>query len=155
MKPEEIHHIGYIVKNLDEALLSFEKLCGFKTDVVYEFAPLNAWNHGEKVDGIVLKIAMIEVSKGESVSRIELIEPLKGVSYHKEIVDEGKEGINHICFSVSNYDEYKEAFLNEGCEILFEAETEDELFGYRRCMYAEDKTKGLVLEIKEEPYFRK
>lgn len=56
--------------------------------------------------------------------------------------------VNHICYDVKDYDSWHEFFEKQGMQLSFEAEVNDEQFGYRRCFYVEDPETGMVIEIK-------
>ena len=147
-----IHHSGYIVKDMDVTLEKLINNYGLIADEVYAFVPNHAWVCGKEVSDYELKIAMIKVGCDNI---LEIIQPVKGDGVHQQFLFFGKEGIHHICFSVNDYDEWHEFFEHNDLPIIFEAEVEDDRFGYRRCFYSEDKDIGMMIEIKEEPYFRK
>lgn len=147
-----LHHVGFVVKDLDAAIDYFETLYGLKAGVPYIFKPTRVWSYGEEVENYALKISMISMDNG---SAIELIQPVEGKGVHRDFVDAGNSGMHHICFSVDDYDHWRKHFADSHAEIIFESETEDALNGYRRCFYAKDKTVEMIYEIKENPYFRK
>lgn len=151
LKEYGLHHVGFIVKNLEEAIQYFEEIYGLKADTPYVFEPGKAWSYGREIEKYALKISMIRMDNG---SLIELIQPVEGQGVHQEFIDAGNSGMHHICFSVDDYDHWRDYFANNHAEIIFESETEDELNGYRRCFYAKDRTVEMVYEIKENPYFR-
>lgn len=152
LKEYGLHHVGFIVKDLDKTIEYFKKVYGLEAGVPYVFEPNHVWSYGQEVDKYALKISMITMDNG---SIIELIQPMEGKGVHKDFVDAGNNGMHHICFSVDDYDHWREYFENNHAEIIFESETEDKLNGYRRCFYAKDMTVEMVYEIKENPYFRK
>lgn len=146
-----VHHTGYVIKNLETTLDYLEKEYGLIADEPYYFRPDKAWVNGKEAGEYVLKIAMVKTGDG---SILEFIEPIEGEGIHKQFLDSGKCGIQHVCFSVKDYDRWHAFFKDKDADIVFEAEVEDERFGYRRCFYAEDRLTGTMFEIKEEPYFR-
>lgn len=147
-----LHHVGFVVKDMEATAGEIKAMYGVEVPIPYEFSPTRAWSYGEEVFDYKLKIAMISFNSG---SMIELIEPISGEGVHKNFVESGHSGLHHICFCVEDYDYWHQHFKNRNNVFLFESETEDDLNGYRRCFYAEDKTIGTVYEIKEKPYFRK
>ena len=151
----KIHHVGYIVADLEAARKHLAEEYGLVSDEPYEFRPDRAWVCGKETEEYVLRIAMVKTGNAENGGIMELIEPVKGNGIHRQFLEEGKSGIQHICFSVKDYDTWHAFFKEKDAEIVFEAEVEDDRFGYRRCFYAEDKMTGTMFEIKEEPYFRK
>jgi len=151
LKEIGLHHVGFVVADLDKAIERFEKLYGLPGGTPYEFRPGKVWSYGEEVDNYCLRISMIGLDDG---SFIELIQPVSGKGVHQDFVDAGNNGMHHIAFSVDNYDYWHDYFKENNAKFVFEAETEDELNGYRRCFYAEDSEAGMIYEIKENPYFR-
>lgn len=146
-----LHHVGFVVKDADETVKRFEEIYGIKSSPAYEFRPTRVWSYGREVEDYCLKIAMITMNNG---SIIEIIQPVSGEGVHRDFIEAGHEGQHHICFSVDDYDHWKEYFSEKDANVVFESETEDQLNGYRRCFYAEDKKVGMIYEIKENPYFR-
>ena len=148
-----LHHVVYVVKDLEATIASLEKTVGELSYQKYAFKPMKAFCDGVEIPNYELKIAMVAI-EGKQTS-MEIIEPVS-VGYHMDFVKRTEHGgINHICFAVDgNYDEIRTEFENSGARFVFESETEDDVIGYRRCFYAED-TLGNVVEIKENPYFRK
>jgi len=148
-----IHHVGFIVKDLDETINHFNNFYGINNFKVYEFSPNSVWSYGRKVvSEYKLKIAMGYLDSKNCA--IEIIQPLIGDGVHRDFIESGHNGLHHICFSVDEFDFWKEYFNNKGAEFIFESETEDEINGYRRCFYAKDKETDMIFEIKENPYFK-
>ena len=146
-----LHHVGFVVPDVDAAKKYFQDTFGLDAPPSYSFIPNKVISYGEPEAEYELKICMITMDNG---SAIELIEPLKGNGVHQRFVDGGGNGMHHICFSVDDYDYWRQHFAGKGAEIVFESETEDDTWGYRRCFYANDTSVGMVFEIKENPYFR-
>lgn len=151
LKEIGLHHVGFIVPNLEDAIKRFEMLYGLPAGKPYEFRPGKAWSYGREVEGYCLGIAMVAMDDG---SLIELIQPISGEGVHNDFIKSGNRGMHHIAFSVDNYDYWHEYFKEKDADFIFESETEDEINGYRRCFYARDKEIGMIYEIKENPYFR-
>lgn len=147
-----LHHVGFVVKDLDSTAAQMKKLYGINVPAPYYFSPSKAWSYGKEVPDYKLKITMVTLGTG---TLIELIQPVSGEGVHKEFIDAGNNGLHHICFCVDDYDYWYGEFQKQNVEFVFESETEDEINGFRRCFYAEDKIIGTIYEIKEKPYFRK
>lgn len=145
-----LHHVGYVVKDLDSVLGAMKDSLGEITYQMYDFKPTRAWCYGREVFNYQLKIAMVTLAENQtSVEIIQAVSP----GMHRDAAEENS-GINHICFAVAkDYDDWRAHFEGLGAEFVFESETEDTLVGYRRCFYIRDKT-GNIIEIKETPYFR-
>lgn len=151
VKSSGMHHVGFVVSNLESTLQYMESQLGQLECLRYDFKPMKAFCSGKEIHDYALKIAMITLGDGKT--NIEVIEPVSD-GYHKDFTQKTNGGgINHICFAVDHYDEIKRIFEQANAKFVFESETEDEIIGYRRCFYAEDPA-GNVVEIKENPYFR-
>lgn len=146
-----LHHVGFVVKDLDEAIDRFKNLYGYVIEAPYDFKPGKVWSYGKQVSDYCLKIAMLKMGNG---TVIELIQPISGDGVHKDFILNGGQGLHHICYAVDDYDTWREYFVKSGNKFVFESETEDETNGYRRCFYAKDEAVGMIYEIKENPYFR-
>jgi len=147
-----IHHIGFVARNLDEAVELWNVKYGIEGYQRYHFVPQKAWLRGQPVEGFSLNIAMLETT---GYCTIEIVEPDGGNSIFHEFLTDHEEGFHHLCFSVKQFDVWKKSLLENGNELLFECETEDEIIGFRRGMFCKDMNLNLILELKEIPYFRK
>jgi catechol 2,3-dioxygenase-like lactoylglutathione lyase family enzyme len=149
-----IHHVGYVVKDLEGAVEHFKDCYGLNEFKVYDFVPSKVWSYGKEVFGYKLRIAMSAAVDGKA--GVEIIQPIGGEGVHKDFLTNGGEGLHHVCISVDNdYDAWREKFVKKGYRFVFESETEDDVIGFRRCFYAEDPVTSMIIEIKETPYFRK
>lgn len=151
LKEIGLHHVGFVVPNLEKTIERFEKLYGLPAGEPYEFRPGRVWSYGQEVDNYCLRISMVSMDDG---SLIELIQPVSGEGVHRDFIAAGNNGMHHLAFSVDDYDYWHDYFKATDANFVFESETEDELNGYRRCFYAEDEIAGMIYEIKENPYFR-
>lgn len=145
-----LHHVGYVVEDLQDALAVMKANLGEIEYQIYDFKPTKAWCYEEPVTDYALKIAMISLK--ENGCCIELIQPVSE-GLHRDLLAD-REGINHICFAVTgDYDQWRHHYFKAGAQFIFESETEDDVVGYRRCFYVKDTSNNIV-EIKETPYFR-
>ena len=148
----KIHHVGFIVANLEEAINYFKETYCIKDFQTWEFNPMSAKVNGIPVEEYKLRVAMGSFPDGDT--KLEIIEPVTPLGCHYNYIQERKKGIHHLCFTADNYDYWYSHFQNKSVNFIFEAEIEDDIIGYRRCFYAEDKQAGLIFEIREAPYFR-
>jgi len=145
-------HVGYIVKDVDAAVAQLQEQlqCALNTQS-YIFSPTKAWTNSVPLEGFALKIAICKI-KDNMV--FEYIQPISENGYHYQALMSDGEGLNHVCFATEDFDGYHKEFEKMGAEIVFEAEANDPLNGYRRCFYA--KLNGLpgVFEVQEnaKPY---
>ena len=146
-----MHHVGFVVKNLENAIEKFEADFGIIDFARYLFVPRKAWYRGEALDGFRLQVGMLAVQNG---CTIELVQPLEGRSLFREFLDNGDEGLHHITFNVDNFEWWKGDLQRRDIPLLFESETEDTTIGFRRNLFFNDRTLGTIFEIREIPYFR-
>lgn len=83
----EIHHIGYVYKNVEEAVKNFKSLF-----VIEKF---------NRVNMIVVKVARSTIGK----LQIDLIEPQDRKSIFHTFLENGNVGLHHIGYLVDNIDE--------------------------------------------------
>ena len=115
-----------------------------------DYKPLKATCYGKPFDGYYVKAAVHPPVGG---CGIEIIQPVSE-GMHMDFFRRDPNGINHVCHTVKDYEKYLQLFLDKGCELIFEAEMEDEIRGYRRCGYAYDPILRTVFEFAEVPHFR-
>lgn len=142
-------HTGFIVGDAEAALKTMQnKFHCCQTAEAYLFVPDHAWCMGEKLTTPpTIKIAMCRVR--EDIA-FEFIEPVSKCGFHYlEYLTHG-DHLNHVAYQTEEYEKCREQFLNDGAPILFEAETNDRLNGYRRCLYTKvDGFPGLI-ELQEK-----
>jgi catechol 2,3-dioxygenase-like lactoylglutathione lyase family enzyme len=93
-----IDQVGFVVKNLDDAVRKYEPLFG-------EFTIMDAadmeWDYRGKPETSSLRIAF---GKSGDIE-FELIEWVSGGTPHKEFLDAGREGMHHLRFPVDKLEE--------------------------------------------------
>jgi 4-hydroxyphenylpyruvate dioxygenase-like putative hemolysin len=83
----EIHHIGFVYRNGEEAVNKFKSLFG-----------IEKFN---RIDMGVVKVARSMIGR----LQIDLIEPQDKKSIFHEFLEDGKVGLHHIGYLVENIDE--------------------------------------------------
>ena len=91
--------------------------------------------------GDIFKVRLVNIKFGPI--DIELLQPLDDKSIWSKFISEKGEGIHHIAFGVSNYDEMVSQFKEQ--KLLVEAQ----LDGVRWC-YFDTTPGGTVIEFREE-----
>ncbi len=86
----EIDHIGYVFKDVEEALKNFKKIFGIDKAMRFDY--------------VVVKGARFMIGK-QSNLRIDLIEPQDTESIFYTFLEEGNSGLHHIGFQVEDVDE--------------------------------------------------
>ncbi|MBI4287331.1 MAG: methylmalonyl-CoA epimerase [Chloroflexi bacterium] len=98
---KSIAHIGIAVKNMDEAVRTYEAL-GFKLEKV------------ESVPEQGVKTGFLPVGG----SYVEFLEPLNAESGVAKFIEKRGEGIHHICFEVDNIEKEIKALAGKGVELI-------------------------------------
>ncbi|MHA1527008.1 MAG: VOC family protein, partial [Promethearchaeota archaeon] len=80
----EIQHIGYVYKDLEEAVENFKSLFGIKRFT--------------RVNMVIVKVARSKIGK----LQIDLIEPQDKNSIFYEFLEDGNVGLHHIGYLVDN-----------------------------------------------------
>lgn len=110
MRPKEdwkFHHLGIVVKDLDQSLASYEAL-----GILYRVSDLMV-SEGKKAKllGRFIRVGSLN---------IELWQPVRGNTIQQKFLDTSGEGINHIAFTVEDYDaEYEELTEEQGLSVVF------------------------------------
>ena len=92
----EIHHIGFVYRNGEEAVKKFKSLFG-----------IEKFN---RVDMVVVKVARSMIGK----LQIDLIEPQDKNSIFHTFLENGNVGLHHIGFLVENIDEKIKEWKSKG-----------------------------------------
>lgn len=145
-----IKHVGIVVADRDSAVKRLGELYGLKDWIYIEYKPLKSWCYGKPFEGYYVRAAAMPAA---DYCTFEIIEPVSE-GMHMDFFRKDTNSINHICHVVKEYEKYRDHFISLGCELIFEAEMEDEIKGYRRCAYAYDPVMNTIFEFAEEPYFR-
>jgi catechol 2,3-dioxygenase-like lactoylglutathione lyase family enzyme len=141
---EQVYHMGFIVKDIDETMKNLVNLLGIKPWSLWTLKPpflRDTTLHGKKVShGFRFAIATIG-----NVS-IELISPLEGESVYVEHLKERGEGFHHIALGVPTEEQLEqvvEELKGQGGEVIQSGRLGDIALYY----YVDVKNAGLVLEI--------
>jgi len=109
-------HIGLVVRDLEKAIAYYQSL-GIGP---FEQIPLDSMTdrmmHGEPCD-FDMKVAKAQI--GEIA--VELIQPVKNCALLEEFLERNGEGINHICFLVSDLAKEEAKMVDKGFKIILSA----------------------------------
>ena len=134
MKIKRIEHVGVVVRNLEASRNLWENVLGIRLDAV------------EHTPGRPHKLALYPV--GESM--VELLAGIEPDSKFAKLCDEGKAGINHICFEVEDIDEALAELKSKGVPLIDQTPR----IGHAGCRiaYLDPKgTEGCLIELAEMP----
>ena len=134
MKIKRIEHVGVVVRNLEASRKLWEDCFGI---------PLGGYEH---TPGRPHRLALYPV--GESM--VELLAGIEPDSKFARMCDEGKAGINHICFEVENIDEALAELKAKGIPLIDQVPRR----GHAGCRIAyldPAGTEGCLIELAELP----
>jgi len=139
-----VSQIGVVVGEMDRAVDYYESVFGLEPFTVYEFVPDKHWYMEEPSP---LKILMGKSMWGDV--EWELLQPLEGKSLHQEFLDTHGEGLQHLGFTVSNYDDMFERMKKAGLQPLMRAESYVENYGgnVKACYFDTRQAGGVICEI--------
>jgi methylmalonyl-CoA/ethylmalonyl-CoA epimerase len=123
-----IHHLGFAVENLDEAVSTYERLLG---------AELEARDEGEG-----LRAANVLVGGG----RIELLEPQNEETAIGKFIAKRGPGMHHVAYAVDDIDAELAALRAGGAELIDERPRPG-LFGHQIAFAHPESVHGVLTEL--------
>jgi methylmalonyl-CoA/ethylmalonyl-CoA epimerase len=99
---EKLHHIGIVVRDLDQAKTLYQDTYGIEPELIYESPHAKA------------KIAFFPIGE----FRIELIQPLDTESAAGRFLEKRGEGIHHIAFAVKDIDRSLGELEMKGVQLI-------------------------------------
>jgi methylmalonyl-CoA/ethylmalonyl-CoA epimerase len=112
-----IHHVGFVMKDVDAAVAYFEGL-GFGP-----FGPLKL--SGERIERTVYgkpaayKLKNSGAHIGGTKVELEFLQPLENAPIQEEFLDKRGEGANHFGFKVGKVDAETEKLHQKGFDVIF------------------------------------
>ena len=128
-----IHHIGVVVRDIDEALGFFKDAMGLDVSE----------RRDEPDEGV--EIAVLPTSSGA----IELIRPLDARGGVARFLDRRGEGVHHICLVVGDIDAAMAGLVSSGAQLLTD-EAVVGTGGTRRVFIRPKSAHGVLIELLEE-----
>ncbi len=107
-----IDQVGYVVRDLDQALQTFGPLFG---PFQLMESPLEGTNFRGRPSDVTLKMAFGRSGPLE----IELIEWVSGDSPHKEALERSGEGVHHVRFKVENLASHRARLEERGFAVVW------------------------------------
>ncbi len=134
-----ISHLGVAVKDA-------EKTAGFISSI-WDIGQPEISDYEAKADDLIVgkpfKVRLVFIKFGTHT--IELLQPLDDKSIWSKFIKEKGEGIHHIAYGVSNYDEMVSKLQKQGHPLLVAA-----VFQGCRWCYFDTAPGGMVIEFREE-----
>jgi methylmalonyl-CoA/ethylmalonyl-CoA epimerase len=141
-KSEDFHHVGVIVKDMDQTIACLESIgigpFGLMGDQKWVDIPFKGELHGRPAEWKV-KISSAKVGNTE----IELLQPSGGESALQEFLDEQGEGVHHIAYLTDDVRGDMDKMLAQGAELLTCANLDTRGFAYFKTGDG-----GVVIEIR-------
>lgn len=131
-------HVGVVVRDMDKAVEYLSSLGLGPFESFNPSVPLKEMLlHGKPADG-ELKISNAKIGQ----VGIELLQPVKGESSHKEFLDSKGEGIQHLAFAVDDLDLEVAKLTKQGFKVLTSGRWEGGGF-----TYLETEVSGIIIEL--------
>jgi methylmalonyl-CoA/ethylmalonyl-CoA epimerase len=122
-------HVGIAVRNIEEALLVYEKIGGFEV----------------RRTEVTSQKARIALLKAGEVS-VELLEPTSEGSSLAKFLRERGEGLHHVAFSVDDIQRSMDELRGKGFRFVYEKPAEGK-FGSRVNFIHPKTTGGVLIEL--------
>ena len=112
---KKLGQVGFVVRDLDKTVEKMRRVLGAEPEAILQMPNYDRENSG--VDGdYVTRIAFYNFCDVQ----LEFIQPLGGKTLWQNFIDQGKEGLHHIRFSVDDYEGAKKSMHERGIEISTE-----------------------------------
>jgi methylmalonyl-CoA epimerase len=131
---DSIEHVGIAVKNLEEAIIVYRDVLGFRLEGVHTVSERK------------VKVAFFSVGE----SRIELLEPLGTDSAVAKFLEARGEGIQHLAVKVKNIQAVLEELKGKGV-VLVDESPRVGAEGVKIAFVHPKSTRGVLLELVEKP----
>jgi catechol 2,3-dioxygenase-like lactoylglutathione lyase family enzyme len=137
------NHIGVVVKNADTTVRMFCDLLGASPGDIFDYSTTkDTVLIGEPFS---LRIGVVKLG----TVTFEFLQPVAGRSIWADFLQKSGEGLHHMAFTVSDWDNKLSYLKNSGATLLAGASVEQ--FDGKRWAYLDMKTVGsLVIEIMED-----
>ena len=140
-----VNQIGVVVRDMDKAIEYYSSIFGIGPfSVVYELVPEKHWYMEEPSH---LKLLVGKSMWGNV--ELELVQPVEGKSVHKDFLETHGEGLQHLGFDVSDYDEMFDRFIKAGFVPLLRVDTYVAAYKVhlKACYFDTRKVGGVIFEI--------
>jgi len=135
-----LSHVGVAVKDAESTITKFiSSVWDIGNPDVNEYEP----KPDEVIAGGIFRVRLVFVKFGTITW--ELLQPLDDKSIWAKFIKEKGEGIHHVAFGVSNYDEVVSKLQKQGYPMITAA-----VFKGCRWCYFNTSPGGICLELREE-----
>jgi methylmalonyl-CoA epimerase len=130
MEPRGIHHLGVAVEDLDEALVTYERLFAAELE------------HRATVPDQGVEAAAVRIGGG----RVELLEPLAEDTPVGRFLAKRGPGMHHVAYEVDDVRAAVTRLAESGAQLIDE-EPHEGLFGLQVAFVHPDSVHGVLAEI--------
>lgn len=134
-----LSHVGIAVKSAEETAKLLSSVWNIGDPEVFDYEP----KPEDMIAGEPFAVRLVFIKFGPLT--FELLEPLDDRSIWSKFIADKGEGIHHVAFGVSNYDEMVETVSAQGHPLLVAA-----VFNGCRWCYFDTSPGGTVIEFREE-----
>jgi methylmalonyl-CoA/ethylmalonyl-CoA epimerase len=134
-----LSHVGIAVSDAEATARFLSSIWNIGTPEVFDYEP----KPEEMIAGEAFKVRLVFIKFGPLT--LELLQPLDDKSIWSAFIKEHGEGIHHMAFGVSNYDEMVSTLEKQGHPLLTAA-----VFNGCRWCYFDTSPGGAVIEFREE-----
>src|SRR4051794_22957891 len=107
-----LSHVGIAVEDAEKTAKLLSSIWNIGSPEVFEYEP----KPEEMIAGEAFKVRLVFIKFGPLT--LELLEPLDDKSIWSKFIAEKGEGIHHVAFGVSNYDEMVDTLQAQGHPLL-------------------------------------
>ena len=130
MEARGIHHVGFAVDDLDEAVRTYERLLGGRLE------------HRERVDEQGVEAASLRIGDG----RVELLAALDDDTPVGRFLASRGPGMHHVAYAVDDVGTALAALAGEGVELI-DPEPRRGMFGLEVAFVHPDSVHGVLTEV--------
>ena len=130
MRAQGIHHLGVAVTDLDEAVVTYERLFGAEVE------------HRATSDDQGVRAASLRIGEG----RVELLEPLGADTPVGRFLAKRGPGMHHVAYEVEDVRAAVSQLAESGAEMIDEQPREG-LFGLQVAFVHPDSVHGVLAEV--------
>ncbi|MFX0104311.1 MAG: VOC family protein [Candidatus Hodarchaeota archaeon] len=135
----KISQLGYVYKNIRKQASVMEQFFGIPKFTVLGPLEMKIVLRGKETKWTVTG-AFSQLFNGTD---IELVQPGSGESIHQEFLDQGREGIHHICYNVDDLEAVIEKFKQEGIGVL----QTGKIIGLKYAYMDTESLLGIIIEF--------
>jgi len=137
----ELFQLGYVYKDVEKQSRIMESVYGMSKFIVFDPVDIQI-NYRGKDTEIKVKAAFGKLKDTE----FELIQLVEGDSIYKEFLDQGRQGLHHVCYRVENLQNLVKKYISEGVNVLQSGKIITTSYAYMDT----EKTLGIIIELAEE-----